>query len=60
MGSQSQDLETGGEPKDVFQEGNRPGVVTFSGPDDPCDPQNWSVLFKWTIVGLISAMNLVM
>ncbi|KAF2800436.1 fluconazole resistance protein 1 [Melanomma pulvis-pyrius CBS 109.77] len=34
-------------------------VVDFEGPDDPADPYNWSPLYKWTLVILISFLSLV-
>ena len=37
-----------------------PNVVSFDGANDPTNPQNWSTFRKWSIVAIISAMNLVM
>ena len=37
-------------------EGN---IVDFDGPSDPSNPLNWSFTYKWTIVWLLSAMNLI-
>ena len=34
-------------------------IVNFDGPDDPSNPVNWSSLYKWTTVMLISVMSLV-
>lgn len=33
--------------------------VDFDGPDDAANPVNWSSSFKWSIVGVISIMSLV-
>lgn len=33
-------------------------VVDFDGPDDPADPLNWSVAYKWSMVILISILSL--
>ena len=34
-------------------------VIDFDGPKDPHNPLNWSALYKWSIVILISVMSLV-
>lgn len=34
-------------------------LVDFDGPEDPTNPLNWSQVYKWSIVGLISVMSLV-
>ncbi len=33
-------------------------LVSFTGADDPSNPQNWSGKQKWSIVGMMSAMTL--
>lgn len=33
-------------------------VVDFDGDNDPSDPFNWSRMYKWTLVVLISAISL--
>jgi hypothetical protein len=35
-----------------------PNIVDFHGTNDPEDPQNWSNTYKYIIVGLLSAMQL--
>lgn len=35
------------------------GAVDFDGPDDAANPVNWSSSYKWSIVGVISIMSLV-
>lgn len=35
------------------------GTVDFDGPDDAANPVNWSSSYKWSIVGVISIMSLV-
>lgn len=34
-------------------------IVNFDGLDDPENPLNWSPIYKWSIVGLISVLSLV-
>jgi hypothetical protein len=34
-------------------------IVDFDGLNDPTDPRNFSPLYKWSVVGLISVMSLV-
>lgn len=34
-------------------------AIAFEGPDDPTNPTNWAKGRKWTVVGLLSAMTLV-
>lgn len=34
-------------------------AVDFDGPDDATNPVNWSSSYKWSIVGVISIMSLV-
>lgn len=34
-------------------------LVDFDGAEDPANPLNWSPVYKWSIVGLISVMSLV-
>lgn len=34
-------------------------IIDFEGPDDPSDPLNWSKLYKWSIVALISLLSLI-
>jgi hypothetical protein len=34
-------------------------VIEFEGPKEPHNPLNWSALYKWSIVILISVMSLV-
>lgn len=48
---------TGGRTTRVDEETEN--VVNFEGPEDPSNPVNWSNAYKWTIVGLISVMSLV-
>jgi hypothetical protein len=33
-------------------------VVTWDGPDDPTNPRNWSVKYRWFVTVLISINNL--
>lgn len=33
-------------------------LVVFKGSNDPSDPQNWTGRQKWSIVGMMSAMTL--
>ena len=33
-------------------------LVSFTGSGDPSDPQNWSGKQNWSIVGMMSAMTL--
>jgi MFS transporter, DHA1 family, multidrug resistance protein len=35
-----------------------PNVVTWDGPDDPSNPQNWSVRYRWWITTVCIAMTL--
>ncbi|TGO38811.1 hypothetical protein BHYA_0067g00420 [Botrytis hyacinthi] len=35
-----------------------PNIVDFDGPDDPTNPINWTPRYKWTMVAIISLMNL--
>lgn len=35
-----------------------PNLVVWTGPDDPENPQNFSVPFKWTITMLLSSLTL--
>ena len=35
-----------------------PYFVSFKGSEDPADPQNWSRKQKWSIVGMMSTMTL--
>lgn len=35
------------------------GTVDFDGPGDAANPVNWSSSYKWSIVGVISIMSLV-
>lgn len=32
-------------------------IVDWNGPDDPENPQNWSLRKKWWLVGLVSAVT---
>lgn len=32
-------------------------VVTWDGPDDPANPRNWSLKYRWFVTGLISLNN---
>lgn len=34
-------------------------TVDFDSPEDPENPLNWSAAYRWSIVGLISIMSLV-
>jgi hypothetical protein len=36
-----------------------PNMVTWDSPDDPTNPQNWTIEYKWlvTVVCLIMSMN---
>lgn len=34
-------------------------LVSFKGPDDLSDPQNWSGKRKWSMVGMMSVMTLI-
>lgn len=34
-------------------------IVDFDGPNDPEDPLNWSPIYKWSMVALISVLSLV-
>ena len=34
-------------------------AIDFDGPKDPANPFNWSAIYKWSIVALISVMSLV-
>ena len=34
-----------------------PYVVTWDGPDDPENPRNWSMKYRWFVTGLISLNN---
>lgn len=34
------------------------GVIDFDGPDDMSNPENWTPVYKWTVVILISLMTL--
>lgn len=34
-------------------------LVSFKGPDDLSDPQNWPVKRKWLMVGMMSTMTLI-
>ena len=43
---------------DIEQQNDR-NIVSFTGPNDPLNTINWS-RYEWSIIGLISAMNLVM
>lgn len=36
---------------------DEPEWVEWDGPDDPRNPQNWSSLRRWCIVGLVSAVT---
>lgn len=36
-----------------------PDVVDWDGPDDPKNPQNWSSLHKWTLIGLVSTITFI-
>lgn len=33
-------------------------IIDFDGPDDPSDPLNWSPMYKWSIVIIISLLSL--
>lgn len=44
---------------DIEQQNDR-NIVSFTGPNDPLNPINWSRRYEWSIIGLISAMNLLM
>ncbi|PQE06223.1 benomyl methotrexate resistance protein [Rutstroemia sp. NJR-2017a BBW] len=35
-----------------------PNIVDFDGPDDPANPLNWRPRYKWTMVAILSMMNL--
>ena len=34
-------------------------LVDFDGPDDPMNPLNWSLTYKWGVVWLLSIMTLI-
>ncbi|KAI0051196.1 MFS polyamine transporter [Auriscalpium vulgare] len=34
-----------------------PNQVTWDGPDDPLNPQNWSIRFKWWLTAVLSVMT---
>lgn len=34
-------------------------IIDFEGPDDPSNPMNWSALYKWSMVILISILSLI-
>ena len=34
-------------------------AIDFDGPKDPANPLNWSAIYKWSIVALVSVMSLV-
>ncbi|KAM3414760.1 hypothetical protein BST61_g9911 [Cercospora zeina] len=34
-----------------------PNIVFWDGPDDPANPENWSVAVKWSQIALISALS---
>ena len=34
-------------------------IVDFDGASDPSNPLNWSLTYKWTLIWLLSAMNLI-
>ncbi|KAF5878643.1 putative mfs multidrug transporter protein [Botrytis fragariae] len=35
-----------------------PDIVDFDGPNNPANPLNWSPRYKWTMVAILSMMNL--
>jgi hypothetical protein len=35
-----------------------PDLVTWAGPDDPTNPQNWSTSYKWFLTALCSIMTI--
>jgi DHA1 family multidrug resistance protein-like MFS transporter len=35
-----------------------PDLVLWDGPDDPCNPQNWSRRYKWCLTVICSVMTL--
>lgn len=39
---------------------SQPKVISLDDIDDSLNPVKWPDRYKWTIIGLISAMNLVM
>ena len=44
--------------KDKAEDDSDPYLVSFKGSEDPSNPQNWSGKQKWSIVGMMSAMTL--
>ncbi|KAJ4287812.1 hypothetical protein N0V90_012516 [Kalmusia sp. IMI 367209] len=43
---------------EITQAAKEDEVIDFDGEDDPTDPQNWSSLYKWSIVIVISLLSL--
>ena len=45
--------------KDARLQTHSEHAVKFDGPEDRANPLNWSPLYKWSIVAVISVMSLV-
>ncbi|KAF2212828.1 hypothetical protein CERZMDRAFT_121117 [Cercospora zeae-maydis SCOH1-5] len=62
VGSTDKDLEiqlpSNGEAEEEEEEGEEdPNLVFWDGPNDPANPQNWSVAKKWSQIALISVLS---
>lgn len=41
------------------EQGSVEELVDFEGPEDKSNPINWSLAYKWTIVGAMSVMTMI-
>ncbi len=48
--------EKGGEET---QEDGDPNLVSWDGPDDPTNPQNWTMRKKWSNVAVLSILTII-
>ena len=58
-GAKKESLQVFTKPESTDSSDADPYLVSFDGPDDQSNPVNWSKGRKWCIVGLTSAMTLV-
>jgi Major Facilitator Superfamily len=57
-GDLEKDAENAGSvPKGPLQQEEDPNIVTFTGPDDPENPQNWSKGRRWFYTGILALMT---
>lgn len=48
-----------GTPLGNSLDGSDPNIVDWNGPDDAENPQNWSILMRWSHIILVATLGLV-